>query len=70
VTATLTGDDLSLEDVWAVAVEGSPAAPLSDDARDRMRAARRVVEAVAHGVKEHTYGVNTGFGRFVSKQIP
>ena len=39
-------------------------------ARDSMRAARAVVEAVAHGAHEHTYGVNTGFGRFVSKSIP
>jgi histidine ammonia-lyase len=66
----LTGDDLSLEDVWAVAVERRPAAALSDDAREQMRAARRVVERAAHGSHEHTYGVNTGFGRFVSKQIP
>src|SRR5436190_21076856 len=35
-----------------------------------MHAARSVVEAVAHGTNEHTYGVNTGFGRFVSKEIP
>ena len=35
-----------------------------------MRAAREVVEQVAHGAHEHTYGVNTGFGRFVSKSIP
>jgi histidine ammonia-lyase len=72
VTAThaLTGDDLSLDDVWAVAVERRPAAALSDEARDHMRAARAVVEAVAHGTHEHTYGVNTGFGRFVSKSIP
>src|SRR5262249_1421127 len=35
-----------------------------------MTAARQVVEHVAHGAHEHTYGVNTGFGRFVSKQIP
>src|SRR3979411_3239798 len=35
-----------------------------------MRAARAVVEQVAHGTHEHTYGVNTGFGRFVSKVIP
>src|SRR5690349_585408 len=35
-----------------------------------MQAARAVVELVAHGAHEHTYGVNTGFGRFVSKQIP
>jgi len=45
VTATraLTGDDLSLAEVWAVAVEGSDAAPLSDSARARMAAARQGV---------------------------
>ena len=32
-----------------------------------MRAARELVEGVAG---EHTYGVNTGFGRFVSAHIP
>jgi histidine ammonia-lyase len=69
-TRSLTGDDLTLEDVWAVAVEGAAPAPLSESAREQMRAARRVVEQVAHGAHEHTYGVNTGFGRFVSKQIP
>ncbi len=70
VTRALTGDDLSLGDVWAVAVDGAEAAPLADEALDRMRAARTVVEHAAHGAHEHTYGVNTGFGRFVSKQIP
>jgi histidine ammonia-lyase len=70
VTRALTGDDLTLGDVWAVAVDGRPAAPLSDGARTRMQAARSVVEHAAHGSDEHTYGVNTGFGRFVSKQIP
>src|SRR6187551_3909555 len=35
-----------------------------------MRIARDVVVAAAHGTREHTYGVNTGFGRFVSKSIP
>lgn len=69
-THALTGDDLSLDDVWAIAVERQPASMLSDAARDQMRAARSVVEAVAHGANEHTYGVNTGFGRFVSKSIP
>src|SRR5947208_9876837 len=68
-TATLTGDDLRIEDVWHVAVEGVSAA-LSDVAREKMRAAREVVERAAHGTTEHTYGVNTGFGRFVSKTIP
>src|SRR3954471_17166995 len=70
VTRALTGDDLSLADVWAVAVERAPAAPLSAEAVERMRAAREVVEHAAHGTQEHTYGVNTGFGRFVSRSIP
>jgi histidine ammonia-lyase len=68
-TSALTGDDLRIEDVWHVAVERAPAS-LTDDARSKMRAAREVVERVAHGTSEHTYGVNTGFGRFVSKSIP
>jgi histidine ammonia-lyase len=67
---TLSGEHLGLEDVWDVAVEGVPAAGLSDDARERMHAARAVVERAAHGAHEHTYGVNTGFGRFVSRSIP
>ena len=62
----LTGEDLTLADVWQVALEGSPAT-LGDSARDRMAAARRLVEEVRG---EHTYGVNTGFGRFVSAHIP
>jgi histidine ammonia-lyase len=65
----LTGDDLALADVWAVAVEHEPVS-LTDGARGRMRAARAVVERAAHGTSEHTYGVNTGFGRFVSRAIP
>ncbi|MBA3736551.1 MAG: histidine ammonia-lyase [Actinobacteria bacterium] len=65
----LTGDDLRVADVWTIAVEGAPA-ELSDSSRVRMRAARELVERTAHGAGEHTYGVNTGFGRFVSRSIP
>jgi len=65
----LTGDDLRIEDVWAVAF-GDADAALSDEARTKMRAARDLVERAAHGTREHTYGINTGFGRFVSKSIP
>jgi histidine ammonia-lyase len=65
----LTGDDLRIEDVWAVAI-GEAAAALSDEARTKMRAARELVERAAHGTREHTYGINTGFGRFVSRSIP
>jgi histidine ammonia-lyase len=65
---SLTGDDLTVGDVWAVAVEGATAA-LSDDAREKMRAARELV-IEAKGAGEHTYGINTGFGRFVDQAIP
>jgi histidine ammonia-lyase len=62
----LTGEDLTLADVWAVAIGGSTAM-LADSARNRMASARELVEGVG---QEHTYGVNTGFGRFVSAHIP
>ena len=61
----LTGNDLRIEDVWEVAVHRAPVG-LTDDARTKMGAARALVEQAA----EHTYGVNTGFGRFVSESIP
>ncbi len=70
VTGELTGSDLTLDDVWAVAVERRAAAQISPVAQERMLAARRVVERAAQGSREHTYGVNTGFGRFVTMQIP
>jgi len=65
----LTGEDLSVEDVWAVAVEGGNV-DLAQEAREKMVAARGLVERAAHGSHEHTYGINTGFGRFVSQTIP
>jgi histidine ammonia-lyase len=65
----LTGDDLTVTDVWAVAVDRAQAL-LADAAREKMRVARELVERAAHGAREHTYGVNTGFGRFVSQSIP
>jgi len=65
----LTGDNLTINDVWAVAIDRAPAA-LSDEARDKIVRARVLVERAAHGTDEHTYGINTGFGRFVSHSIP
>src|SRR6266704_5156161 len=65
----LTGEDLRIDDVWAIAF-GAGVAVLPDEARVKMRAARELVERAAHGTHEHTYGINTGFGRFVSKSIP
>ena len=65
-TIVLTGEDLTLPGVWAVAVDGV-GAELGDSARARMRSARELVDGVRG---EHTYGVNTGFGKFVSAHIP
>ncbi len=66
----LTGEDLTVDDVWAVA-EGGARAELTDAARRKVAAARSIVEdAAARSSGEHTYGINTGFGRFVSKTIP
>ncbi len=62
----LTGDDLRVADVWDVAVHGAEVA-LADEGRRRIAAARELVESIKG---EHTYGVNTGFGRFVSAYIP
>jgi histidine ammonia-lyase len=67
-TQLVTGQDLSVDQVWAVAVEGVPAS-LSENAKERMLAARQVVEDAAAD-PERTYGVNTGFGRLVTKTIP
>jgi histidine ammonia-lyase len=65
-TIELTGEELTLADVWDVAEEGARA-ELSERAHDRMRASRALLESIRG---EHTYGVNTGFGRFVSAHIP
>jgi histidine ammonia-lyase len=67
---SLTGDDLTLPDVWSVAVEGARA-DLSEEAVRKLAAARALVERFADGAAgEHTYGINTGFGRFVERTIP
>ena len=65
-TIVLTGEELTLPGVWAVAVDGVKA-ELGDSARARMRSARELVDGIQG---EHTYGVNTGFGKFVSAHIP
>ena len=64
----VTGEDLTVDHVWAVAREGVPAS-LADGAVERMRAAREIVERAAAD-PARTYGVNTGFGRLVTKTIP
>ncbi|HSL75451.1 MAG TPA: histidine ammonia-lyase [Candidatus Limnocylindrales bacterium] len=64
----LTGADLSIDDVEAVARRDAPAT-LDDDARGRMQEARDVIETlVAEG--QVVYGVTTGFGDLATTFIP
>jgi histidine ammonia-lyase len=65
-TIALSGEALTIADVWDVAVHGTDA-ELAPAAVERMRASRELFESM-HG--EHTYGVSTGFGRFVSEHVP
>ena len=63
----LTGDGLAVEDVESVAL-GRAAVRLGDRAIGRIAASRALIEqAVESGTP--TYGVNTGFGRFVDVAI-
>ncbi len=67
-TIVLTGADLTIPDVEAVARRGAAVA-LDDDARGRMQEAREVIEGlVADGAV--VYGVTTGFGDLASVSIP
>jgi histidine ammonia-lyase len=64
---TLNGDDLTLEDLVAIADDGEEVR-LADEARARVAAARAVVDARAAG-DVAVYGVNTGFGSFAETRI-
>lgn len=56
----LTGDDLTIGEVIDVARSGRRVV-LAENARDRIAAARAVVDAALRDGKPH-YGINTGFG--------
>src|SRR5271170_2833085 len=67
-TLELNGQPLSLEAIAGVAEKGRRVT-ISADACARMKASRRVVEAVvARG--ETAYGINTGFGKLADVRIP
>ena len=63
----LTGRDLSLEDVEAVAF-GAAEVALSTEARSRMVASRAVVDDLVAS-DQVVYGVTTGFGDLASRRI-
>src|SRR3954469_4912208 len=64
----LSGDRLTLEEV-AAAARGGARVEIDGGARERVRAARRLVERIADG-DQPTYGINTGFGTLAEVSIP
>src|SRR6266576_6482352 len=67
MTIALSGNDLTFEQLHAVALRGEKVA-LTGDAVERMKASRAVVDRVlASGAT--AYGINTGFGKLASVRI-
>src|SRR5882672_6171055 len=64
----LDGTSLTLDQLVAIAHDGETIG-LTDAARQRVRAARAVVDRFAQR-DEPTYGINTGFGKFAEVRIP
>jgi histidine ammonia-lyase len=67
MTVALTGNDLTFDELYAVALRNERVA-LAPDAVERMKASRAVVDHVlASGAT--AYGINTGFGKLASVRI-
>jgi histidine ammonia-lyase len=66
-TVELTGNDLTLEQVYAVVLDHAQPA-LSEEARSKMLASREVIERLV-AQDAPVYGVNTGFGKMASVRI-
>src|SRR6266478_3799142 len=67
MSIALTGDDLTFEQLYAVAWRGE-AAGLAPAAMERMKASRAVVDRVV-STGATAYGINTGFGKLASVRI-
>ena len=63
----IDGENLSVDDVWAVAVEGADV-ELADAARKRMQGSRKVLLHLVEG-DEPVYGVTTGIGEFAGVRV-
>jgi histidine ammonia-lyase len=63
----LDGSSLTIDELLAIADHGEPIG-LAPAARERVQAARAVVDRRAHG-DEPAYGINTGFGSFAEVKI-
>jgi histidine ammonia-lyase len=67
MTVELTGNDLSLEQLYEVSLQGAEAS-LASEARGRMVASRDVIERIV-AAETTAYGVNTGFGDLAEVRI-
>ncbi len=64
----LNGSDLTLDQLVAV-TRGGATVELSDEAKDRIKASRRIVDKFVEEERV-VYGVTTGFGKFAEVIIP
>ena len=64
----LNGSDLTLDQLVAV-TRGGATVELSDDAKERIKASRRIVDKFVEEERV-VYGVTTGFGKFAEVIIP
>jgi histidine ammonia-lyase len=67
MSISLTGNDLTFEQLYAVALRGEPV-ELSSRAVGRMNASRTVVDRLVESGAA-AYGINTGFGKLASVRI-
>jgi histidine ammonia-lyase len=67
MTIALNGNDLTLEQLYNVVLNGREVA-LAPEARERMKASRAVIDRLVESDKV-AYGVNTGFGKLASVRI-
>lgn len=65
----ITGQRLTIEEVVAVARQGSQVAPLSKSIHSKMEVSRRWVEETIRQNKQAVYGVNTGVGPLSDHRI-
>ena len=65
----LTGNNLTIDQLVAIARHRERVAPLGDDARPRMSASHAWVADAIRGQGKIIYGVNTGFGSLANRQI-
>ena len=67
MTVQLTGNDLTLGQLYAVSLHGEDVS-LAAEARDRMLASRAVIDRIV-AAETTAYGVNTGFGDLAEVRI-